>query len=71
MRGHVLRLEKHVMFEYNLKIYIYVCVMYLLWQFRNMSLYMREYVCVKAWTSAEGCIWEKKSEYGKCTSCVK
>ena len=48
MRRHVLRLEKHVMFEYNLKIYIYLCVMYLLWQFRNMSLYMREYVCVKA-----------------------
>ena len=24
-----------------------------------MSLYMREYVCVKAWASAEGCIWEK------------
>ena len=31
MRGHVLRLEKHVMLENNLKIHIYMCVMYLLW----------------------------------------
>ena len=31
MRGHVLILEKHVMLENNLKIHIYMCVMYLLW----------------------------------------
>ena len=36
-----------------------------------MSLYKREYVCVKAWASAEDCIWEKENEYGKYTSCVK
>ena len=67
---NMLILRKHVMFENNLKMYICVLSNYL-WLFRNMSLYKREYVCVKAWASAEGCIWEKENEYGKCTSCVK
>ena len=30
MRSHVLRLEKHVMFEYNLKIYICVCYVFIM-----------------------------------------
>ena len=63
-------LGKYVMSEYNLEIYICVLCNYL-WLFGNMSLYKSDYVCVKAWASAEGCIWEKENEYGKCTSCVK
>ena len=35
-----------------------------------MSLYKSDFVCVKAWASAEGCIWEKENEDGKYTSCM-
>ena len=38
---------------------VYMCVCNYLWLFGNMSLYKSDYVCVKAWASAEGCIWEK------------
>ena len=67
---NILILEKYVMFEYKMKMYICVLCNYL-WLFGNMSLYKSDYVCVKAWASAEGCIWEKENEDGKCTSCVK
>ena len=67
---NVLILGKYEMFEYNLKMYICVLCIYF-WLFGNTSLYKREYVCVNAWASAEGCIWEKENEYGKYTSSVK
>ena len=63
-------LGEHVMFEYNMKMYICVLCNYL-WLFGNMSFYKSDYACVKVWASAEGYIWEKENGYGKCTSCVK
>ena len=56
---NILILGKYEMFEYNLKMYIRVLCIYL-WLVEDMSLYKREFVCVKAWASAEGCIWEKE-----------
>ena len=70
MRGKHIYIRKTCNVWIQHEMYIYVLCNYL-WLFGNMSLYKSDYVCVKVWASAEGCIWEKENEYGKCISCVK
>ena len=50
---------------------ICVCYVFIYYCFERYEFIKREYVCVKAWASAEDCMWEKETEYGKYASSVK